>query len=234
MVLITSERREGAPAVASRWLWRLETLVRGAGLALPTPARRCWSSARALDAPDRFAPAGRPAPTPPVAVRPRKLPVTGVERWIRDPYAVYARYILRLRPLDRPGEPVEALARGTAIHRAFERFAREHPGAAAPTAPSDAFAGILIECLADAGVPTHRLAREQALASNVAPWVVQFERRRRAGRRAASSSRAASMAFDAPGGAVHRHRQGRPHRAARRASPTCSTSRPARRPPPSR
>jgi ATP-dependent helicase/nuclease subunit B len=196
-VLIASERREGAPAVASRWLWRLETLVRGAGLALPTrPA--LLANARALDAPDRFAPAARPAPTPPVAVRPRQLPVTGVERWIRDPYAVYARYILRLRPLDRPGEPVEALARGTAIHAAFERFAREHPGPLAGDA-EQAFAGILIECLAEAGVPTHRLAREQALAINVAPWVVKFETRRRPGA-ALFIEQSGAMTFEAPAG----------------------------------
>ncbi len=179
VVLVSSERREGAPAVASRWLWRLETLVKGAGLALPTrPALIEYS--RALDAPERFAPAGRPRPTPPVSARPRKLPVTGVERWIRDPYAVYARYILRLRPLDRPGEPVEAMARGTAVHAAFERFAREHPGDLGAGAET-AFSAILMECLADAGVPRPRLAREQALATNVAPWVVRFERKRRAG-----------------------------------------------------
>jgi ATP-dependent helicase/nuclease subunit B len=197
VVLIVSERREGAPAVKSRWLWRLETLVRGAGLALPTRPE-LLETARALDAPEQFAPASRPAPTPPVAVRPRRLPVTGVERWIRDPYAVYARYILRLRPLDRPGEPVEALARGTAIHKAFERFAREHPGPLEGGA-EDAFAGILIECLAAAGVPTYRLAREQALAINVAPWVVKFETRRRPGA-ALFIEQSGAMAFEAPGG----------------------------------
>ena len=179
VVLVSSERREGAPAVASRWLWRLETLVQGAGLLLPTmPA--LLEQARALDAPDRFAPSGRPAPRPPVEVRPRKLPVTGVERWIRDPYAIYARYILRLRPLDRPGEPVEALARGTAVHSAFERYAKEHTGELGDGAEG-AFADILMQCLADAGVPRPRLAREQALATNVAPWVVRFERKRRVG-----------------------------------------------------
>jgi ATP-dependent helicase/nuclease subunit B len=154
--------------------------------------------ARALDAPEGFAPAGRPEPRPPVAVRPRVLPVTGVERWIRDPYAIYARYILKLRPLDRPGEPVEAMARGTAIHAAFERFAKEHPGPLHDGAV-EVFSGLLIECLADAGVPTHRLAREHALAVNVAPWVVDFERRRRA-RAELVIEQAGAFRFDAPAG----------------------------------
>jgi len=196
-VLIASERREGAPAVASRWLWRLETLVKGAGLELPSRPE-VLALARALDAPDAFAPAGRPAPAPPLAVRPRELPVTGVERWIRDPYAIYARYILRLRPLDRPGEPVEARARGTAIHDAFERFAKEHPDVL-PDGAEVKFAALLIERLAAAGVPTHRLAREGALAANVAPWVIDFERRRRAGARLVVEQRGAHS-FETPGG----------------------------------
>ena len=177
VVLISTQRREGAPAMASRWLWRLETLVNGAGLSLPGRPD-LLSQARALDAPHRFAPAPRPIPRPPVEVRPRELPVTGVETWVRDPYAIYARYILKLRPLDRPGEPVEALARGVAIHAAFERFAREHPGELGHGAER-LFEAILIECLAEAGIPRPRLARERALAANVAPWVVRFERVRR-------------------------------------------------------
>ena len=35
VILLHSERREGAPAVKSRWLWRLETLARGAGVTIP-------------------------------------------------------------------------------------------------------------------------------------------------------------------------------------------------------
>jgi ATP-dependent helicase/nuclease subunit B len=196
-VLIASERREGAPAVASRWLWRLETLVKGAGLELPSRPE-VLAQARALDAPDTFGPALRPTPRPPLAVRPRELPVTGIERWIRDPYAIYARYILRLRPLDRPGEPVEARARGTAIHAAFERFAKDHPDVL-PDGAEARFAALLIERLAAAGVPTHRLAREGALAANVAPWVIAFERRRRAGARLVVEQRGAHS-FETPGG----------------------------------
>ena len=197
VVLVSSERREGAPAVASRWVWRLETLVKGAGLALPTRPSLI-EYARSLDAPERFAPAGRPKPRPPVGVRPRQLPVTGVERWIRDPYAIYGRYILNLRKLDRPGEPVEAMARGTAVHAAFERFAKEHPGEL-PEGSEAAFAEILMECLADAGVPRHRLAREQALATNVAPWVVQFERKRRPDARLIIEQEG-THSFESPGG----------------------------------
>jgi ATP-dependent helicase/nuclease subunit B len=186
VILLNTERRGDAPAVASRWLWRLRTLARGAGIEPPgRPELLDW--ARALDAPIAPAPpalrtAARPRPTPPVAARPRELPVTGVERWIRDPYAIYARYILGLRPLERPDEPVEARARGTAIHAAFERFAHEHPGVLTE-AHQGVFSRILLEELASAGIPEGRLTRERALAANVAPWVLALETRRRPGAR---------------------------------------------------
>ena len=64
MVLLHTERRDGAPSVKSRWLWRLETLARGAGLAIPgQPDVLDW--ARGLDAPGAYEPVKRPAPIPP-------------------------------------------------------------------------------------------------------------------------------------------------------------------------
>lgn len=178
VVLLHSERREGGPAVKSRWLWRLETLARGAGVEIPgRPEVLAW--ARRLDAPGEYRPARRPAPCPPLADRPVELAVTRVEALTRDPYAVWARDILKLRLMERPNEPVEARARGTAIHAAFERFATEHPD----LLPADAariFEGFYLEALEGAGMPREALARETALAREAAAWVAELETRRRA------------------------------------------------------
>jgi ATP-dependent helicase/nuclease subunit B len=174
VVLLHSERREGAPSVKSRWLWRLETLARGAGVAIPR-RDEVLDWARKLDAPSEYAPARRPAPTPPVADRPRELFVTRVENLTRDPYAVWARDILKLRVLDRPDETVEAKARGTAIHAAFERFATRELDPAV-------FERLYLEALVEAGMPRDALARETALAREAAQWVVELERERRDGR----------------------------------------------------
>jgi ATP-dependent helicase/nuclease subunit B len=124
--------------------------------------------------------------------------VTAVERWVRDPYALYAREILRLRPLDRPDEPVEARARGIAVHAAFERFSHEYPHALPPE-PESAFAALLMAELRAAGLPAPRMAREQALAANVAPWVIDFERRRRPGAWLLTEAEG-RMTFAAPAG----------------------------------
>jgi ATP-dependent helicase/nuclease subunit B len=40
-------------------------------------------------------PEKRPSPRPPVAARPRSLSVTEIKTLIRDPYAIYARHVLR-------------------------------------------------------------------------------------------------------------------------------------------
>src|SRR5690606_28138310 len=92
--LVHSERRDGQPAVRSRWLWRLETLARGAGLdALPgRPELKAW--VQALDAAEGFRPAARPGPTPPIETRPVFWSVSDAETLARDPYAIWARKVL--------------------------------------------------------------------------------------------------------------------------------------------
>jgi ATP-dependent helicase/nuclease subunit B len=180
VILLHTERREGAPSVKSRWLWRLETLARGAELKIADrPQVLDW--ARRLDTPDSYSPAKRPAPRPPVADRPRELAVTRIETLTRDPYAVWARDILRLYPLDRPDEAADARARGTAIHAAFERFAETYPADLPPDA-AGTFANLYLEELEKAGLPHEAMAREAALAAEAAEWVANLERERRDGR----------------------------------------------------
>jgi ATP-dependent helicase/nuclease subunit B len=79
--------------------------------------------ARALDAPGRPArPVGRPEPKPPREARPRALSVTEIELWLRDPYSIYARHVLRLRPLDPIDTPPGARDRGIIVHGAIGDF----------------------------------------------------------------------------------------------------------------
>ncbi len=67
-------------------------------------------------------PIPQPAPKPPRASRPLKLSVTAIEDWLRDPYTIYARHILRLLPLDPVDMPLSAADRGSAIHEALGEF----------------------------------------------------------------------------------------------------------------
>ena len=145
VVLTRSERVDGVPTVPSRWLLRLETVLRGADL-LPDleaagawPARHWLAWQAALDTPARLEHIPPPAPVPPLDARPRTLSVTEVGTLMRDPYAIYARRILGLRPLDPIDADPGAAERGTAIHDALDRFLRAHPG----PPPADALDALL-------------------------------------------------------------------------------------------
>ncbi|MDX2275863.1 MAG: double-strand break repair protein AddB [Hyphomonadaceae bacterium] len=121
VVLTRALRREGSPTLASRWLWRLQTLVKGAGAKL-APADEALALARALDMPTGDRRPIVPKPKPPADQRLTRISVTQVETLIRDPYAVYANRILGLAVLKPIGAPVGPAERGTAIHKAMERF----------------------------------------------------------------------------------------------------------------
>ena len=184
-ILVHSDRRGGQPAVKSRWLWRLEMLTRGADApATPVVLERPSHSvaiARALDAPPPGPPryAARPAPRPPVARRPRSLYVTRIERWVRDPYALYASWVLGLEAMDRPGASTQAMERGNAVHAAVEQMTRDHPHAL-PADYAEQLEDRLIEALRDRGFDDAAMAREAPLAHNAARWLTQVEAQRRA------------------------------------------------------
>ncbi len=125
VVLCRSTKVDGTPTVPARWLLRLRTALAGAGRAWgPQPAASLGWQGR-LDRPDRIAPAPAPSFAPPIEARPRKLSVTRIETLMRDPYAVFARDILRLRPLDPLEADPGAAERGKLIHRVLERFLHE-------------------------------------------------------------------------------------------------------------
>jgi ATP-dependent helicase/nuclease subunit B len=86
-------------------------------------AHRWW--AEAIDRPDLYRPASRPAPAPDPAQRPRRISVTDVDRLKADPFAFYARQMLALPPLDEVDAEPSAAFRGTAVHRVLEAWMKE-------------------------------------------------------------------------------------------------------------
>ncbi len=120
VILTRAGRDATAPTIASRLWLRLQAL--DDGLERMTTLRD-W--ARAIDTPAAYAAAGRPAPKPPVALRPRRISVTEVDRLKADPYAFYARRMLRLSPMDAVDADPTAAWRGTAVHDVLERWATD-------------------------------------------------------------------------------------------------------------
>ena len=130
VVMTRALRVEGTPTVPSRWLLRIENILRKSGVSMETADAAEWRAlAETLDEPadEMCRKIGRPAPKPPVSARPQRLSVTQIETWMRDPYAIYARHILGLRKLDGVDEDPGAADYGNLIHDALDQFIARHP-----------------------------------------------------------------------------------------------------------
>jgi ATP-dependent helicase/nuclease subunit B len=177
VVLTRAQKAGGAPSVAARWLQRLAAL---AGVQWKDAQQRgafYLSAARALDdvAMERR---NAPAPTPARDLRPARLSVTDVETLIRDPYAIYAKYTLRLQALDPLGAEPGASDRGNIIHKAVAEFVEKHD----PNAP-DALE-TLLALGRDGFQPYWSFPDVRAIwwprFENTAAWFIGWERQRRA------------------------------------------------------
>jgi len=180
--LTRADRAGGAPTVPARWLTRLDTAIKAAGLdpdALRRDGRPWLARARALDRPAEVRAIAPPAPCPPVALRPRALSVTQIETWMRDPYAIHARWVLKLKPLEPLEADPGAAERGTFIHTALDAFVRAHPMGELPPDALDRLLAAGVEAFGPA------LGRPEVWSfwwprfERVAQWFLERERERR-------------------------------------------------------
>jgi ATP-dependent helicase/nuclease subunit B len=175
VLLTRAAKAEGTPTIASRWLQRLTQLTDGLGHQISQGFYD--EQARRLCEIKPAPPIQPPAPKPDISVRPRKLSVTEIETWLRDPYAIYARHVLKLRPLDPLDAPIGPLERGTALHRALELYKRRFPGGP----PQDAVVQLMAIAdgvFAELAVPKAALAVWRPRFENAARWFADWERER--------------------------------------------------------
>jgi ATP-dependent helicase/nuclease subunit B len=176
--LTRSLKTDGTPTIASRWLQRLHQLTAGLGIADHLKRATDYAAlGTALNEPDgRPQRMKRPAPTPVVNARPRSLSVTEIEVWMRDPYAIYAKHVLKLRPLDPLDADIGPLERGNAVHAALEKFLIEC-GDAWPADAEDKLIAIGRGILR--GVPKATQAVWLPRFEQAARWFIGVERERR-------------------------------------------------------
>ncbi|MDP2520429.1 double-strand break repair protein AddB [Shimia thalassica] len=128
--LTRSIRSDEAETVSSRWVNRLTNLLKGlpdqggvqALSEMQARGQEWLSMVKSLERVEEVPSENRPSPRPPVTVRPDHLSVTEIKKLIRDPYAIYARHILKLRPLDSLMKTPDALLRGIIVHEVLEQF----------------------------------------------------------------------------------------------------------------
>ncbi len=180
-VLLTRSMRSGdAPTVASPFLARMLMVLRGAGLEKSIEKKtRLLDIHVAMHTPAQVIPIEPPQVTPPVARRPKQLPVTAVEALMRDPYSVYVKYVLQIKqkaPLDASPSVAE---RGTFTHEALDVFMKKYPDALPDNAEQE---------LLKIGQKTfkNRMDNPSVRAfwwprfERIAKWFVAFEAERRA------------------------------------------------------
>lgn len=186
VVLSRAKRNAEAETVPSRWLNRLTNLVTGlpdqngpeALAAMRARGQRWTTMAQDYDADLSEVPETahlrnpRPAPAPPSSVRPKELSVTRIEKLVRDPYAIYAEYILKLRRLDPLAPEPDARVKGTVLHRVLDDYVRQYP----PGTPGsvEAFLAIAETVLAEEcpwqAVRLHWLSRLRRTANAFVVW----------------------------------------------------------------
>src|SRR6516165_5720610 len=93
----------GAPSMPSRFIQRLAAVSGARWDEVVRRGERYLAWARELDRPERKAAASGTA---------EDSSVTEIEDWLRDPYTIYAKHILRLRPLDPVDTEPGAAERG--------------------------------------------------------------------------------------------------------------------------
>jgi len=131
-VFITRSKKSGGqPTIPSRWLQRMDTILRAVNI---SPSQWPYNNgvkylnwAKQTIVANGYAPITRPMPKPSVNHRPLEFSATEIEKWMRDPYWIYAKKILKLSALDPISMPLGPREKGNIIHDAIDRFTKTYP-----------------------------------------------------------------------------------------------------------
>ena len=127
VVITRSEKTAGMPTISSRWLERMDTLLQTAGIEIEDLSKHpyvMWVDA--LDKAESNA-CKRPEPCPPVSTRPDSVSVTKVDTWLKDPYAIYMYYVLKLRKMNPLRQESDAALKGNILHKILDQFVQQYP-----------------------------------------------------------------------------------------------------------
>jgi ATP-dependent helicase/nuclease subunit B len=124
VIVAWADRIGGSPVTPSRLVQRLEAFLGPDVTKVAHAKGKEWIiQSQRLDATgQRPRAAQRPMPRPAIAVRPKRLSVTEIEKLFRSPYDIYARHVLHLRALDPLGQAPGGRERGTLVHEIFAKY----------------------------------------------------------------------------------------------------------------
>ncbi len=182
VILARAAKVAGAPAVTSRFVQRLAAVAgEERWKAVRSRGEQYLLWARALDHPAEVKAEPRPAPVPPPEARPDRLSVTDIESWLRDPYTIYAKHVLRLMPLEPVDAEPGAAERGSIIHEAIGDFTKRYSSGEFPADPEQALLAFGERSFA----PWQDFPEARAFwwprFKRIARWFAGWERERRSG-----------------------------------------------------
>lgn len=202
IIITRALRVDDVPTTPSRWLERLGVVLTAIGhkgaLAIGVPD----DIAAILAAPSRIMPrpCAMPQPRPALSLRPRKFSATDFDKWITDPYQIYAQKILKLRRLDPVDRRPDAALKGMLFHNALAQFSVRYDTG---PLPDDAFQQ-LMACAHFVFKPYlhHPQISEFWLTrfETVARWFCETEDERRADMRFCLIEKRGRVILDASGG----------------------------------
>jgi ATP-dependent helicase/nuclease subunit B len=179
VILSRAAKVAGAPTVASRFVQRIAALAGERWKMAKKRGDLYLAYAQSIDAPQSPPqPVRPPEPKPPVEARPKQLSVTDIEHWLRDPYTIYAKHVLRLAPLDPVDTAPGAADRGSVIHDALGRFTKAFKTTLPPDPEKE-----LLERGETSFAPLKDYPEAQAFwwprFKRIAHWFAAWERKRR-------------------------------------------------------
>ena len=125
--------------------------------------------------------------------------MTKIETLMRDPYSIYAQYILGLRPLDDVDEEFNAADYGTIVHKAVETFCSKYPS----KLPVDAESEILkigAELFKDLNFSQTAAAFWKPRLESALKWFIRRQEERQAGTAKILCEQEGEISFKTEGG----------------------------------
>lgn len=181
VILSRALKRDGAPTVASRFVQRLAAVGGESFNVCRTRGQKFVGLARALDGGGETAVAiKRPMPCPALVLRPQRLSVTRIETLRRDPYAIYAEFILGLKELPQPAESGDRRMMGNVIHAVLADFAQIFPAGPLSSQAAQELARLMQEAFVDERDDPDFAAFTWPRIVRAMQFYLDFEARRRA------------------------------------------------------
>ncbi len=125
--LTRSATKNNTPTVKLRFLLKLETVLKAVNSDFKIDSGKYWHFLlEQFNYSQKFKIIKKDYPNPPLENRLKHISATDISKWIRDPYYIYAKRILKLKPLNKIDEEASFANFGNFVHEVLENFIKDY------------------------------------------------------------------------------------------------------------